>query len=220
MQSVLAVAPLRPVGMCRVTPAFAAVTLRWLHGAGERQLPTTNFGLRAQGVLVGGSSCSYSDPAVVDACLLPCPLPPSLAGPGFLADPGPPRPAPHPSDEWAFVECSRTLFVHTDSGTDGDGSSAALVAPLNGQLVCELRKDRAAEAHEDEDDRLVPGCALYLCEGCQRGFHLHCKHERLRQATEPSGRSLLNVSWSDPAHVRGAPNGGQKTQSFKSTGGL
>ena len=56
-----------------------------------------------RGLLVADTPSSYGDFAVVDACPVPRPALPSLAGSGFLAASGPPNPAPHPADEWAFV---------------------------------------------------------------------------------------------------------------------
>ena len=40
-----AAAVLQPVGFRQVAPVFPAVTLRWLHGTGERALRTTDFGV-------------------------------------------------------------------------------------------------------------------------------------------------------------------------------
>ena len=105
-RDMLAAAALQPVALRRVALVFAAVTLRWLHDEGERTLLDRDFGAWAHSLLVTGEASSYEDFAAVDACLLPCPAPQSLAGSGFLAESGPPRPAAHPADEWAFVECS------------------------------------------------------------------------------------------------------------------
>ena len=99
-----AAAALQPVALRRVAPAFAAVTLHWLHNNGERALLGHDFGVWAQGLHVAGAASSYDDFAGVEACPLPRPAPQSLADSGFLAASGPPRPAPHPADEWAFVE--------------------------------------------------------------------------------------------------------------------
>ena len=109
----------------------------------------------------------YDDFAVVDACPLLRPALQSLAGSGFLVASGPPRPAAHPADEWKFVECSHNFVVNTASVTDEGDSSFAPVAPLNGQLVCDLCADCTMDAHEDADGRLVPGLTVYICESCQ-----------------------------------------------------
>ena len=116
-RDMLAVAALQPVALRRFAPTFAAVTLRWLHGEKERALLDHDFGVWAQGLLAPGATCSYDDFALVDACPLPPSAPPSLAGSGFLADSGPPRPAAHPADEWAFVECSHHFVANNDSVT-------------------------------------------------------------------------------------------------------
>ena len=42
---------------------------------------------------------------------------------------------------------------------------------------------------------------LYLCEGCQRGYRSRCIQERVGPAAASLDRSLLDVSWSDPALV-------------------
>ena len=173
---------------------FAAVTLRWLHNNGECALLDCDFSAWTQGLLVAGEATSYDDFAAVDACLLlPCPAPQSLTGSGFLADSGPPHPVAHPADEWAFVECSHNFVVNTASVTDKDSDSFALVAPLNGQLVCGLCEDCTMDAHEDADGQLVPGLMVHICEGCQGDFHSHCIRDRLRPAAEVSDHGLSNV---------------------------
>ena len=87
-----AAAALQPAGLRQVAPAFAAVTLQWLHDTGERSLLAADFGMWAVGLLVPGTPWSYGAFADVGFCLLPCPTPPSLAGSGFLAASG--RPCP------------------------------------------------------------------------------------------------------------------------------
>ena len=73
----LAAAALRPVALRQVAPSLAAVTLRWLHSDGERALLAGEFGAWAFGLLVPGGAHSYDEAAVVDACPLPAPAPPS-----------------------------------------------------------------------------------------------------------------------------------------------
>ena len=155
-RDMLAAAALQPVALRRVAPVFAAITLRWLHDDGDRALLDHDFGVWAQGLLVPGGTSSYNDFATVDACLLPPPAPQSLAGSGFLADSGPPRPAAHLADEWAFVKCLQHYEVHTASVTDEDDGGFTPVAPMNGQLVCGLCKDCTMDAHEGMDGQLVP----------------------------------------------------------------
>ena len=130
----------------------------------------------------------------VDPRPLPCPAPPSLAGLGFLAASGPPRPALHPVDEWEFAECNHNFVINADSATDKGDDGFALVAPLNDQLVCELCGDCTLDAHEDEDGWLVLGRTLYLCGGCQRGYHSHCIQARVGPAAASLDRSLSDVS--------------------------
>ena len=126
-----AVNALHPVALRRVAPMFAAVTLRWLHDDGERALLDHDFGVWAQSLLAPGGESSYDDFAAVDACPLPPPAPHSLAGSGFLAESGPPRPVAHPADEWAFVECSHNFMVNTASITNESDDGFAPVAPLH-----------------------------------------------------------------------------------------
>ena len=85
-QDMLAADTLRPVALSRVAPPLAAITLRWLHDDGERVLLDGNFGVWAHGLLVPDGAHSYDEFAAIDACLLPPPAPPSLAGAGFLAE--------------------------------------------------------------------------------------------------------------------------------------
>ena len=92
-------------------------------------------------------------------------------------------------------------MINADSATDKGDDGFALVAPLNDQLVCELCGDCTLDAHEDEDGWLVLGHTLYLCEGCQRGYHSHCIQARVGPAAASFDRSLSDVSWSDPALV-------------------
>ena len=148
------------------------------------------------------AASSYDDFAVVDACSLPRPVPQSLTGSGFLATSGPPRPAPHPADEWAFVECSHNFVVNTASVTDEGDDGFAPAAPLNGQLMCDLCADCTMDAHEGVDGRLVPGHAVYICEGCQRGCHSYCIRDRVSQAAALPDHGLSDVSLSDPSVVQ------------------
>ena len=74
------------------------------------------------------------------------------------------------------------------------GSSFAL---LNGQLVCSLCKDCTMEMHEGADGRLVLGLAVYICEGCQGGYHSHCIRDRLSPAAGLPDHGLSDVSWTD-----------------------
>ena len=60
-RDMLAVAALQPVALRRFAPTFAAVTLRWLHGEGERALLDHDFGVWAQGLLAPGATSSYDD---------------------------------------------------------------------------------------------------------------------------------------------------------------
>ena len=126
-----AVNALHPVALRRVAPMFAAVTLRWLNDDGERALLDHDFGVWAQSLLAPGGESSYDDFAAVDACPLPPLAPHSLAGSGFLAESGPPRPVAHPADEWAFVECSHNFMVNTASITNESDDGFAPVAPLH-----------------------------------------------------------------------------------------
>ena len=180
---------------------FAAVTLRWLHDGGEHVLLDRDFGVWAQDLLAPGEASGYDDLATVDACPVLPPAPLSLAGPGFLADSGLPHPATHPEDAQAFVKCSHNFVVYTALITDEDDDGFAPVAPLNGQLMCGLCDDCTGDAHGNEDGRSVSGLAVYICEGCQEGYHSHCIQDGLSLAAAMPGRGLSGVSWSDPSLV-------------------
>ena len=55
------------------------------------------------------------------------------------------------------------------------------------------------DTHEDADGRMVPGLTVYICEGCQEGYHLHCIWDCYGSAAEASDRGLSSASWTDPA---------------------
>ena len=57
------------------------------------------------------------------------------------------------------------------------------------------------DAHEDEDGRSVSGLAVYICEGCQEGYHSHCIRDGLSLAAATPGYGLSDVTWSDPSLV-------------------
>ena len=63
------------------------------------------------GLLVSGALLGYDDFASADASPLPSPAPPSLVGPGFLANSERLCPVPHPVDKWALVECNMNFVV-------------------------------------------------------------------------------------------------------------
>ena len=65
----------------------------------------------------------------------------------------------------------------------------------NGCLFCTM------DAHEYGDGRPVSGLVVYICEGCQEGYHSHCIRDRLSLATAMPGHGLSDVSWSDPSLV-------------------
>ena len=181
----------------RVAPVFAAVTLGWLHDGGERALLDHDFGVLAQSLPVPGRESSYDDFALIDACPLPPSAPPSLAGSGCFADSGPARPAAHPEGAQVFVRCSHNFEVHTASITNEDDNGFALVGSRNDQLMGGLCDDCTMNAHEDEDGRQVSGLAVYICEGCQGGYHSHCIQDGLGLAAMMPGRGLSDVLRSD-----------------------
>ena len=194
-QDMLAADALRPVALSRMAPSLAAITLRWLHDDGERTLLDGSFGEWAHGLLVPDGAHSYNEFAAVDACPLPPPAPQSLAGAGFLAEAAASSPAVRPSGAQEFVQCSHNFEVLTPSISDDEDDGFALVPPDNDQLVCGLCDDCTMDVHEDDDGRPVSGLAVYICEGCQGGYHSHCVRDGLRDGT------VSAVSWSDPSSV-------------------
>ena len=100
-----------------------------------------------------------------------------------------------------FVKCTHNFEVHTDSITNEDDDGFAPVAPANDQLICGLCNDCTMDAHEDEDGRQVSGLAVYICEGCQEGYHSHCIRDGLSTAATRPGHGLSEISWSDPSLV-------------------
>ena len=105
MQAAVAI---QPVALHKVAWALAAATLPWLQHNRERALLITDFGAQAAGLLVPDTCLGYAAFAEVDACPVLAPARLSLVGQGSLVDSEPPRPACHPADEWAFVECTVT----------------------------------------------------------------------------------------------------------------
>ena len=162
---------------------------------GERALLAGEFGAWAYGLLVPGGADSYDEAAVVDACPLPAPAPPSLAGAGFLADAAVFSSAPRPAAAQEFVLCSHNFETLTLSISDDEDNGFAPVASANDQLMCGLCDDCTMDAHEDEDGNPVSGLAVYICEGCQGGYHSHCVRDGLRDGT------VSAVLWSDPSLV-------------------
>ena len=63
--------------------------------------------------------------------------------------------------------------------------------------MCGLCDDCTMDAHEGEDGRLVSGLAVYICEGCQEGYHSHCIRDRLGLATTIPSHGLSDVTRSD-----------------------
>ena len=178
-----------------MAPSLAAITLRWLHDDGERALLDGSFGVWAHGLLVPDGAHSYDEFAAIDACPLPPSAPPSLAGPGFLAETAVSSPALCPLGAQEFVQCSHNFEVLTPSISDDDDDGFAPVVPANVQLMCSLCDNCTMDAHEDDDGRPVSGLAVYICEGCQGSYHSHCVRDGLRDGT------VSAVSWSDPSLV-------------------
>ena len=88
------------------------------------------------------------------------------------------------------MECSHNFVFNTASVTDEDDDGFAPVALLNDQLVCSLCEDCSMDTHEDTDSQVVPGLAVYICEGCQKGYHSHCVQECYDLTAEASDRGL------------------------------
>ena len=57
------------------------------------------------------------------------------------------------------------------------------------------------DAHEDADGQAVPGLKVFICEGCQEGYHSHCVRDRYGPTGTPADRGHANVAWLDPALV-------------------
>ena len=104
------------------------------------------------------------------------------------------------------MRCSQHYEVRTASVTDEDDGGFAPVASMNGQLVCGLCKDCTMDAHEGVDGMSVPGLTVFICEGCQGGYHSHCIRDRLRPVAGLRGHGLSDVSWTDPALVERRSN--------------
>ena len=54
------------------------------------------------------------------------------------------------------------------------------------------------DAHKGVDGLSVPGLTVFICEGCQGGYHSHCIRDRLRPVAELLDHALWDVSWTDP----------------------
>ena len=51
------------------------------------------------------------------------------------------------------------------------------------------------------DGQTVPGLVVYICKGCQEGYHSHCTWGCYGPAAEVSDHGLSDVLWTDPALV-------------------
>ena len=149
----------------------------------------------AHGLLVPDGVHSYDEFAAVDVCPLPPLAPPSLAGAGFLAEAAASSPAMRPANVREFVQCSHNFEVLTLSISDDEDDGFALVAPANDQLMCGLCDHCMMDTHKNDDSCPVSDLAVYICEGCQDSYHLHCVHDGLSDGT------VSAVSWSDPLLV-------------------
>jgi hypothetical protein len=194
-QGMLGADALRPVALSHAALSLAAVTLRWLHDDGERALLGGDFGAWAHGLLVPGGVHGYDEFVAVDACPLPPPAPPSLAGGGFLAEGVISSSTVSPANVREFVRCSHNFEILTPSISDDEDDGFAPVAPANDQLMCGLCDDCTMDAHEDDEGRSVSGLDVFICEGCQDGYHSHCVCDGLNDGT------LSAESWSDPSLV-------------------
>ena len=72
---------------------------------------------------------------------------------------------------------------------------------MNDQLVCSLCDDYSMDAHEGADGQAVQSLEVFICEGCQEGYHSHCVRDRYGLAGTPADRGHVSVAWVVPALV-------------------